>query len=295
MKCIQLAIPPLPQLLTVGHGVWRKGNQHFRRSFGVYDLILVKRGTLYMTEEGIPYAIGPGQLLLLEPGLTHWGHEPCTEDTELYWVHFTHSVPGVSVDRENIAWSALIAKGRDEDQIPSSEQHAYIPKYGSVGSAVLTPVLDAMNQLHNRLDAGSALTLHRLFAELLVHLQEACSRFSQPSMAERISAAAADYLSSHWRDPFDSKLLQEELHFQFDYISRCMKKQLGMSPLQYVLHLRLEEAKKLLSHTVLPIPEIAERVGIPETNYFVRLFGKKVGLSPGAYRRLDRTGEPARI
>lgn len=292
MECIQLQIPPLPQLLTVGHGVWQPGNRHFRRNFGVYDMLLVKRGTLYMTEEGQAYAVGPGNLLVLEPGLTHWGHLPCTEETDIYWVHFTHTMPGRRIPREQIAWSALIDKGRDEDQTPSSVQHVYVPKWASVNLASLIPVLDAMDELHNRLNAEQSIRLHRLFAELFVLLQEECSRTSQPARSARISAAACELLGKHRRQPFDAKLLEEELHFQFDYITRCMKKHTGMTPLQYVLHLRLEEAKKLLTHTVLTIPEIAEQVGIGDPNYFVRLFSKKLGRPPGAYRRLQQDAEP---
>lgn len=290
MECIQLRIPPLPQLLTVGHGVWKPGNQHFRRCFGVYDLLLVKKGTMYMTEEGRTYEIGSGDLLILEPGLTHWGHRPCTEDTDIYWVHFTHGMPGVRLPREQVNWSALIDKGRDEDQVPSTVQHVYLPKWANVDLASLTPVLDAMAELHNRLNAEHAIRLHRLFAELLVLLQEQCTRTSHPAQSARISAAACDLLGKRRREPFDARLLEEELHFQFDYITRCMKKHTGMTPLQYVLHLRLEEAKKLLTHTVLTIPEIAEEVGIADTNYFVRLFSKKLGMPPGSYRRMQRPG-----
>jgi AraC-like DNA-binding protein len=290
MECIQLRIPPLPQLLTVGHSIWQPGNQHFRRSFGVYDMLLVKRGTLYMTEEDQAYAVGSGDLLVLEPGFTHWGHLPCTEETDIYWVHFTHSIRGTRITREQIGWSTLLDKGRDEDQSPSSDQHVYIPKWASVDLSSVTPVLDAMDELHNRLNAENAIRLHRLFAELFVLLQEECSRTSQPTQSARISAAAADLLSKRRRLPFEAGYLEEELHFQFDYITRCMKKHTGMTPLQYVLQLRLEEAKKLLTHTVLTIPEIAEQVGIGDTNYFVRLFSKKLGLPPGAYRRMQRPG-----
>ncbi|WP_438445988.1 helix-turn-helix transcriptional regulator [Gorillibacterium sp. sgz5001074] len=288
MICIQLRIPPLPQLLTVGHSVWQPGNQHFKRTFGVYDLILVKRGALYMTEEGEPHAVGPGELLLLEPGLAHWGHEPCREDTELYWLHFVHGEAGERIEDDRIPWSALIEKGRDQDQTPSALQHLYLPKRGKADLQALGPVLHEMNELHNRLNAGSAIRLHRLFAELLTLLQEGIAGLAPASQSERISALAADYLGSRWREPFDSKGMQEELHFHIDYVARCMKKHLGMTPLQYVLHLRLEEARKLLTHTVLTIPEIAEQVGIPETNYFVRLFSKKLGMPPGAYRKMRR-------
>lgn len=52
MLCLEFTIPPLPKFVTVGLAVWSPGDRHFARTFGVYDLLLVKRGTLYMAEQG---------------------------------------------------------------------------------------------------------------------------------------------------------------------------------------------------------------------------------------------------
>ncbi|MED5019852.1 hypothetical protein P9847_21400 [Paenibacillus chibensis] len=86
MQCLELAIPPLPFLLTVGHAIWMPGNCHYERCFDVYDVILVKKGAMYMKEDQREYVIAGGQMLVLEPGRTHVGTQACTEETEVYWV-----------------------------------------------------------------------------------------------------------------------------------------------------------------------------------------------------------------
>ncbi len=293
MLCLELAIPPLPQFVTVGYAVWSPGDQHFARTFGVYDLLLVKRGTLYMEESGQQYAVGPGKLLVLEAGLPHNGYRPCTEPTEIYWVHFIHELPAAKLRREEIAWSSLLAKGTVEDEAPSAQQRLYIPKFADVDTGVLEPVLLEMNGIHNRLNTENALRLHVLLAELLALLQADCARTAAPEPSLRLAQAAAAYLDRHWREPFELAELEEELHFQADYIARCMKRHIGTTPLQYVLHLRLEEAKKLLGGTVLGIAEIAEQVGIRDANYMTRLFTARLGLTPGAYRRLRQRNAAA--
>lgn len=285
MLCLEFAIPPLPQFVTVGHAVWPPGDRHFARTFGVYDLLLVKRGTLYMTEQHREYAIGPGKLLVLEAGLQHAGHLPCEEDTEIYWVHFIHQSKPAYIQRDDIPWSSLLAQGTVEDVEPSAQQRLYMPKFASVDVEALEPILQGMNNIHSRLNAENALRLHLMLAELLTALQAECARTCAPEPSLRLARAAAVYLDVHWRQPFDLAALEEELHFQADYITRCMKRHIGKTPLQYVLHLRLEEAKKLLGGTVLGIPEIAERVGIRDPNYMTRLFTARLGITPGAYRR----------
>jgi transcriptional regulator GlxA family with amidase domain len=59
----------------------------------------------------------------------------------------------------------------------------------------------------------------------------------------------------------------------------------GMSPLEYVHMLRLEEAKQMLEASDEPIEAIAVEVGYQDTSFFGRLFRRKVALSPAQYRR----------
>lgn len=63
------------------------------------------------------------------------------------------------------------------------------------------------------------------------------------------------------------------------------RRAIGLSPMEYVQVLRIEEAKHLIEATDLPLDEIAAEVGYTEPASFRRLFRRKVGLSPSAYRR----------
>nr|WP_297355361.1 helix-turn-helix domain-containing protein [uncultured Caldimonas sp.] len=59
----------------------------------------------------------------------------------------------------------------------------------------------------------------------------------------------------------------------------------GLSPLDYVHTLRLEEAKQMLEAGELPVEAIALEVGYQDASFFSRLFRRKVGLTPAQYRR----------
>jgi transcriptional regulator GlxA family with amidase domain len=59
----------------------------------------------------------------------------------------------------------------------------------------------------------------------------------------------------------------------------------GMSPLEYVHTLRLEEAKQMLESGDQPIEAIANEVGYEDAGFFSRLFRRKVNLSPVQYRK----------
>lgn len=66
----------------------------------------------------------------------------------------------------------------------------------------------------------------------------------------------------------------------------------GMAPLDYVHHVRLEEAKQLLEGGEDPVEAIAVDVGYSDASFFSRLFRRKVGMSPVQYRQ--RFGRLAR-
>lgn len=59
----------------------------------------------------------------------------------------------------------------------------------------------------------------------------------------------------------------------------------GMSPLEYVHTIRLEEAKQLLETTDLPVEAVAVEVGYQDASFFNRLFRRKASLTPAQYRR----------
>lgn len=59
----------------------------------------------------------------------------------------------------------------------------------------------------------------------------------------------------------------------------------GMSPLDYVHTLRLEEAKQMLEAGDLPVEAIALEVGYQDASFFGRLFRRKVAITPAQYRR----------
>jgi len=66
---------------------------------------------------------------------------------------------------------------------------------------------------------------------------------------------------------------------------RRFREATGMSPLEYVHTLRLEEAKQLLESTDQAIEAVAAEVGYEEGGFFSRLFRRKVGLTPAQYRK----------
>ena len=62
----------------------------------------------------------------------------------------------------------------------------------------------------------------------------------------------------------------------------------GMSATSFIKNETILRAKRLLAHTDLTVKEIADSLGIDDHAYFSRLFAQTTGISPTAFRRLER-------
>jgi len=93
-----------------------------------------------------------------------------------------------------------------------------------------------------------------------------------------------DYLNQNYRKKITLDEVGRIAFFSPVYCDAVFKEDTGATIIDYVLTLRIEESKKLLLNDNSDIKEIAESVGFHSSNYFSRVFKKRVGCSPSSYR-----------
>ena len=75
-----------------------------------------------------------------------------------------------------------------------------------------------------------------------------------------------------------------ELNISYSGFRRAFREFTGTSPLKYIIELKLNEAKRLLSTTFLSVKEIAYKLNFDNPDYFPVFFKKRTGLTPIEYR-----------
>ncbi|TWO68433.1 helix-turn-helix domain-containing protein [Caenimonas sedimenti] len=106
--------------------------------------------------------------------------------------------------------------------------------------------------------------------------------------------SAQQWLGSHFgvANPVDEMIKRSAL------AERTFKRRFtaatGLSPIDYVQRLRIEDAKRRLERTEAPVDEISWRVGYEDPAFFRRLFKRTTGMAPGAYRKRFRIPDFAR-
>ena len=106
----------------------------------------------------------------------------------------------------------------------------------------------------------------------------------------KLISKALFILQETFDTPVNMEQLARELPMGYSTFRKAFKKSTGISPNQYLLDLRLNKAKDLLTSTTLTINEVAYQTGFESIHYFSKLFKKKNRTSPKSFRLLNRTG-----
>lgn len=85
--------------------------------------------------------------------------------------------------------------------------------------------------------------------------------------------------------PLTLQYFAESLSVNSSYLSDLFKKEVGVTITDYVTEKRITHAKKLLVSTQNPIKSIAKVTGIPDVQYFSKIFKRRTGKTPTQYRK----------
>lgn len=93
------------------------------------------------------------------------------------------------------------------------------------------------------------------------------------------------YMEHEYDENITVAQLAEEFHISPNYLTNLFHKETGQTPTDYLRQIRTSQARQLLLTTNLPIQKISEKIGIDDSNYFVKLFKKDYAMTPSQYRK----------
>lgn len=97
--------------------------------------------------------------------------------------------------------------------------------------------------------------------------------------------AASAYINKYYFTNITLEELADVCGLSHFHFSRVFKKHYGVSFIQYLINIRIENAKRMLLESNETVEVIAERVGFREVGYFSRTFKRVIGMSPSQFRK----------
>ena len=273
---------------------------HKRRKADEYILYLIKRGAMYLREDGTLLTLQPGDVCVLDPECTHEGVKASW--CEYFYIHFRH--PSIRrIDETGIEdFQKLLLENRRasiQSNIFSYErcegEKLYLPKQYHISDyGTLVKVTGLFHeaagknarQLENyKIQLGC--TILEAFTEIArsyVTTETAQYMETQPR-SYRMVQKLLHYLNREYASDITGELLEKEFGGNFDYMNRVFKKATGETIFRYLNRVRINHAEALILNTPWKMSVIGSRVGFSDEYYFSRVFKKYTGKSPTEYAR----------
>ena len=147
--------------------------------------------------------------------------------------------------------------------------------------------LNAMVQEATSQQMSYELVCHNLLEILLIKIlrhQHFDLEVGKQSRATKDISFIKHYLETYYHESIQLEDLASMTHLSRFYISHSFKKEIGMSPMEYLIDIRIKESKILLRTTNYSISQVADIVGFTTPTYFSKQFRKSTGISPTDYR-----------
>ena len=231
-----------------------------------YQLLYIATGKGHFYFDGKVRILTEGNMILYRPHEPQMYYYHASDKIEVYWVHFT---------------------GRDVEAVlkkyglPETENVFYTgtsPDY----QCIYREMIQELQLCRANYEELLSLTLMRFFIMINRFIDE--GKKSGSDIQNEIERAT-HYFNENYNKPINIDEYAESRHISTCWFIRSFKQILKVTPMQYILSLRMANAQSLLETTEDSISEIAEAVGYDNPLYFSRIFRKNIGVSPSEYRK----------
>lgn len=231
-----------------------------------YQLLYIAEGRAHFFFEGRTRIVNKGEMVLFRPYEAQSYYYYPKDKCEVYWTHFTGGeVDGILANyrmpQETVFWAGTF------------------PEYAYIYSEMIREL---------QLCRKGYRELLPLFLTQLLLLADRHRSEGKKAGATTIGEieAAARYFNEHYNEDISIEGYATSVHMSTCWFIRRFKQVLKVTPMQYILSLRISNAKALLETKDTTVKEVALSVGFSSPLYFSRIFTKYTGMSPTEYRNI---------
>jgi len=247
------------------------------------ELVLITGGRGLHSIGAESYPIDAGEVFVVLRGMSH--HYPETQGLSL--INILYDPRRFRVARADLA--ALPGYHALFEVEPRLRQRERFQNRLKLPLRDLGPLLGIVAEMERELTERSPgyrylATAH--FERIVGFLARAYTQATAPGArpVTQISEALA-YLEQHYAEPVTVEDVAAAAGTSPTSLYRLFREVVGRSPIDYLIHLRIEKAAQLLRRGGLRVGEVSGAVGFNDSNYFARQFRSVTGRSPREYAK----------
>ncbi len=208
-----------------------------------------------------------------------------------------NAAPGTSVLEINHIFHPVFLSGHFKSLFetkyiaPITNNHSISVHIIRRGHKTSDQLLDNLIRLHDlQAQEDNELLTRNLLSEcwllLIRELQEQAAHTDTvpTAMKERLQNMIS-FIHHNFQQKITASQISGAAHISEREAVRIFQKNIGMSPIEYLLSYRLNESLNYLTNTDMSITEICYACGFSESAYFGKMFKKQYGMTPSEYRQ----------
>lgn len=274
-----------------------------QRTMDQHELVFVRRGVLPIRVGERRLHVAANELALLPLRVEHAGTESITADLEFYWMHFRMPARPVGRGGDDSAeagrnagvFADLVDAVGDElrelasdNALPKDDRYLVLPDLAQATnpdrlSVMFSQLIDLFAEFGPYRNAYCDYFATSLLLE--VSAQERARRSGQMTdsgLAAMRSVRA--WLHANAYEDVTVADVARRFHYSPSYLTSLYRRVFGIGIAEQIAEYRIDRARDLLSSTASPVADIAAEVGYDDPKYFMRVFKRRTGLTPGQYR-----------
>ncbi|WP_293268483.1 AraC family transcriptional regulator [Neptunomonas sp.] len=123
---------------------------------------------------------------------------------------------------------------------------------------------------------------------LLLLIQLLQEHFNTSLQIDHRIEAAKSYLDHRFNEPISAATLATVANLSQRQLNELFRRHIGMTPQQYLIEKRMQQAWQLLETSTINIQQVANRVGYSNLSAFSDRFKKHFGHSPRFFRQINK-------
>lgn len=237
-----------------------------------YQILYVASGKAHFYFHGVEEIVSAGNMVLYRPKEEQRYYYYGEDQTEVYWVHFTGNNVKNILRRHGIA--------DDVHVIHTGTSLEYKQLF-----------LSMIQELKLCREDYEELLVHYLYELLImIHRLTLKKPRSQSMVLSNEMNTAVQYFHANYNKKINIEEYAIAHNMSVSWFIRSFKEYTTVTPAQYILSLRISNARTLLETTSYNISEISDIIGYENPLYFSRIFKKQCGMSPSEFRnQLENT------
>lgn len=270
--------------LVCGQLVNKDNFLHSRRILEENVFIFVLEGTLFINSNNTNYTVHKNQFIILKAGEEHFGYKESNGSLKYYWVHFSNTVNLKEKKIINYITSDKSSLLNQEQSFQKASFY-YFPETGTFENntrflLLFRQMMDfSLDNNINKTILDYSLSILMMEFSQSLHKQNENSNKEIPSIISDI----CHWIKNNYQNNFTIEELSQEFKYQSSYLSNLFSKNMNMSIIQYTNRVRISAAKNLLSN--FSVKETAYSCGFDDEKYFMKIFKKIEGITPGQYKQ----------